>query len=70
MIVNDKTQKETAYKLENIIEKVQEGGTGEEIEEESGEFEAEEPEGDDEEEEELYEPPAAEDEKEYVGRSS
>lgn len=44
MIANDKTHKETAYKLENIIEKVEEGGYGEEIEEtgEAGGFEAEE----------------------------
>ena len=33
VIVNDRTHKETTYKLENIIEKVREGGYGEEIEE-------------------------------------
>lgn len=33
MIVNDKTQKEKAFRHENIIEMVNEGGTGEEQEE-------------------------------------
>ena len=33
LIENDRTHKETAYYLENIVEKVREGGYGEEIEE-------------------------------------
>lgn len=66
MIANDKTQKETAYKLENIIEKVEEGGYGEEIEETElvGEAEGEREleEGD-----EIYkDEPEEGDEKEYV----
>ena len=70
MISNDKTHKETAYKLENIIEKVKEGGYGEEIEETGGEQEGEKEEGDevynpDEEAEEEHEEEEG-DEKEYI----
>ena len=75
MIANDKTHKETVYKLENIIEKVAEGGYGEEIEEtgegeerEEGEVgeEGEEGEGELEEGDEIYDPTREEDEKEYM----
>lgn len=80
MIENDKTHKETAYKLENIIEKVEEGGYGEEIEEtgrdqedeaeiydNEAEAEAEAEEQDDDEDE-IYDPnePEEYDEKEYI----
>lgn len=83
MIANDKTHKETAYKLENIIEKVEEGGYGEEIEETGGELEEDdevykpEAEAEEDEPEEEYEEVEGEDyeaeevdEKEYVREAS
>ncbi len=83
MISNDKTHKETAYKLENIIEKVEEGGYGEEIEETGGggvaadvgelkeDDEVYQPGKEEEEPAEEYEEYAEEDdEKEYVNEAS
>ena len=85
MIVNDKTRKETVYKLENIIEKVEEGGYGEEVEEIGGfdipsdmveaDFEGDEiyDQTEAEEAEEEYAPevePDEEDEKEYIREAS
>lgn len=76
MISNDKTHKETAYKVENIIEKVEEGGYGEKIEETGGDIGRDEGEleegdeiyreGEEEEPEEEYEEQVEYDEKEYI----